>query len=104
MFPVGFELAVTAVERPQTYALERAGTGTCYHITGQKSQDVWLLTLEDALVSEVIFVIHWPSTGLGATIFWIHKRIVNKYNPRNLPVREPPATDPPSPRLHAGSV
>jgi len=40
MFPVGFELAVTAVERPQTYALERAGTGTCYHITGQKSQDV----------------------------------------------------------------
>jgi hypothetical protein len=44
MSPAGFELAVTAGERPQNYALERAGTGMCYHITGQKSQDIYLLT------------------------------------------------------------
>jgi len=28
MPPVGFELAISAGERPQTYALERAATGT----------------------------------------------------------------------------
>ena len=40
MSPVGFELAVTEVERAQTYALERAGTGMCYDVGGKKSQDV----------------------------------------------------------------
>ena len=44
-------------------------------------------------MSEVIFVIHWISTGLGATISQIHKRLINKYNTRNLPVRESPGTD-----------
>jgi hypothetical protein len=28
MLPVGFEPAVSAVERPQTYGLDRAATGT----------------------------------------------------------------------------
>jgi len=28
MFPVGFETTVSAGERPQTYALDRASTGT----------------------------------------------------------------------------
>jgi hypothetical protein len=28
MYPVGFEPAISAGERPQTYALDRAATGT----------------------------------------------------------------------------
>jgi len=30
MPPVGFELTISAGERPQTYALDRTGTGTGY--------------------------------------------------------------------------
>ena len=30
MPPVGFEPTISADERPQTYALDRAATGTCY--------------------------------------------------------------------------
>jgi len=30
MPPVGFELTISAGERPQTYALDRAATGTGY--------------------------------------------------------------------------
>jgi len=32
MPPVGFETTISAGERPQTYALDRAATGTGYHI------------------------------------------------------------------------
>jgi len=30
MLPVGFELTISAGERPKTYALDRAATGTDY--------------------------------------------------------------------------
>ena len=32
MPPVGFEPTITAVERPQTYTLDRAATGTGYQL------------------------------------------------------------------------
>ena len=32
MLPVGFEPTISADERPQTYALDRAATGTGYYI------------------------------------------------------------------------
>jgi hypothetical protein len=32
MPPVGFELTISAGERPQTYALDRAATGTSKHL------------------------------------------------------------------------
>ena len=32
MPPVGFEPTISADERPQTYALDRAATGTCYPV------------------------------------------------------------------------
>ena len=34
MPPVGFESTISADERPQTYALDRAATGTGEQITG----------------------------------------------------------------------
>ena len=34
MPPVGFEPTISAGERPQTYALDRAATGTGIHLTG----------------------------------------------------------------------
>ena len=36
MPPVGFEPTISAGERPQTYALDRAATGTTVHITAVK--------------------------------------------------------------------
>jgi len=40
MFPVGFEPTISAGQRPHTYALDRAVTGTGNVIT-QEREDVW---------------------------------------------------------------
>ena len=45
MAPVGFEPAVSAGERPKTYALDRAATGIGMRAIWSKfyTEDVWIL-------------------------------------------------------------
>ena len=48
---VGFEPTISAVERPQTYALDRAATGTgTYSLVSNKSANDQQLCLQTALV------------------------------------------------------
>ena len=53
MPPVGFEPTISAVERPQTYALGRAATGTgkfLYIATVKHRTNLLLLEIRDYLV------------------------------------------------------
>jgi len=55
MLPVGFEPAISADERPQTYALDRAatGTGSCVpDLTGQKLKSCKIKLIQYTVVSE----------------------------------------------------
>ena len=47
MPPVGFETAISAGERPQTYGLDRAANGTTIFITLKYKIILYILTLQE---------------------------------------------------------
>ena len=66
---VGFEPTISAGERPKTYALDRAATGTGHHIIHNPKYQHHLHLLNRALLSEfvgrLVSPFHRPRRPLG---------------------------------------
>ena len=79
MPPVGFEPTVSAGERPQTYALDRAATGT-----GKKIRIKYVITITSSSTYSLNFVIRVPAAFFYWDFNFIFHKLLAEVDTRNL--------------------